>query len=117
MLNPIKRTALMAAALVLSTFAAYAGGVATDANGMTLYTFDKDSAGSSTCYDTCAANWPPFLAVAGATMGEGWTQVQRTDGTMQWAFGGKPAYLFVGDAQKGDMSGDGKSGVWHVIKQ
>jgi len=117
MLNPIKRAALMAAALAVSAFAAHAGGVATAANGMTLYTFDKDSAGTSTCYDACAANWPPYLAVAGATMGEGWTQVARSDGTMQWAFGGKPTYLYSADAAKGDMNGDGARYVWHVIRQ
>ncbi|MGN6305865.1 MAG: hypothetical protein ACTHNH_13670, partial [Mesorhizobium sp.] len=31
----------------------------TDANGMTLYTYDKDEAGKSNCYDKCATNWPP----------------------------------------------------------
>jgi len=114
---PIRRLTLVVVALVLSTFAAHAEGVATDANGMTLYTFDKDTAGTSTCYDACAANWPPYLVQEGATMGEGWTQVQRTDGTMQWAVGGKPVYLYSGDAAKGDMNGDGAANVWHVVMQ
>src|SRR4051812_2564505 len=29
-------------------------------NGMTLYTFDKDKMGSTTCYAKCAENWPPY---------------------------------------------------------
>jgi predicted lipoprotein with Yx(FWY)xxD motif len=29
------------------------------ADGMPLYTFDKDIAGKSSCYDKCAALWPP----------------------------------------------------------
>ena len=43
-----------------------AGEILTDAKGMTLYTFDKDTAGTSNCYDKCAVNWPPLIAAAGA---------------------------------------------------
>src|SRR5437763_224900 len=31
-------------------------------NKMTLYTFTKDTAASSTCYGTCAQKWPPLTA-------------------------------------------------------
>lgn len=102
---------------LLSLGAAQAQGVATGANGMTLYTFDKDSGGTSACYDQCAENWPPFLGQTGAEMGEGWTLVERTDGTMQWAHNGRPVYYYVGDSQPGDVTGDGKGGVWHVLNQ
>jgi len=30
-----------------------------DAKGMTLYTFEKNSAGKSVCNGSCAQNWPP----------------------------------------------------------
>src|SRR5271166_5321092 len=30
-----------------------------DAKGMTLYAFDKNSAGKSVCNGSCAQNWPP----------------------------------------------------------
>ena len=33
--------------------------VLTDAKGMTLYIYDKDTTGVSNCYDKCAVNWPP----------------------------------------------------------
>ena len=38
----------------------YAGGVLVNAGGMTVYTFDKDPAGSgkSVCNGNCATNWP-----------------------------------------------------------
>ena len=41
-----------------------ADGVLTGPNGMTLYTFDKDVAGSSksVCNGPCATNWPPLMA-------------------------------------------------------
>lgn len=90
------------------------GKIYTDAKGMTLYTFDKDEPGKSNCYDQCAVNWPPFLAEAGA-MAEGeWTIVDRTDGTKQWAYEGKPLYLYIEDKKAGDVTGEGKGGVWHV---
>jgi len=93
-----------------------AGKVWTDAKGMTLYTFDKDEAGKSNCYDQCATNWPPLAAAADAK-GEGeWTVVERTDGTKMWAYEGHPLYTFIQDKAPGDVTGEGKGGVWHVAK-
>ncbi len=34
------------------------GKVLTNDNGMTLYVFDKESAGKSACNGPCAGNWP-----------------------------------------------------------
>ena len=92
------------------------GKIYTDHNGMTLYTFDKDEAGKSNCYDKCAVNWPPLAAAADA-MAEGeWTIIDRTDGTKQWAYDGKPVYLWIQDKAPGDVTGEGKGdGTWHVI--
>ena len=50
-------------------------------------------------------------------MPEGWALLKRTDGAMQWTYDGKPTYFFAGDAKKGDAAGDGKGGVWHIIKE
>ena len=116
MMTSTKRLSLTAAFLFTAA-AANAGTMATSAEGMTLYTFDNDTAGVSTCYDTCAAKWPPYVATEGATMTEGWTMVDRTDGTKQWAYDGKPTYLYVDDAAAGDMMGDGVGGVWHIIAE
>jgi predicted lipoprotein with Yx(FWY)xxD motif len=88
--------------------------VLTDAKGMTLYTWDKDSAGVSTCYDKCAANWPPALASADAKADGDFTLVDRTDGTKVWAYKGKPLYLWIKDTKPGDMTGDGVGGTWHT---
>ncbi len=123
----MKRIASGIAALLLTAGAGLAaepamvaevGGakIYTDGNGMTLYTFDKDEAGKTNCYDKCAANWPPLAAAADA-MAEGeWTIVDRTDGSKMWAYDGKPLYTYVEDMKAGDMIGDGKGGVWHVAK-
>ena len=92
------------------------GVVLVDANGMTLYTFDKDTDGVSNCYDQCAANWPPLMAADGA-MAEGeWTLVERKDGGMMWAYDGKPLYTWVKDTKPGDVTGDGVNSVWHAAK-
>lgn len=113
-------------ALTTAAFAEdYAGGaiktmeiggkeVLTDANGMTLYIFDKDTSGVSNCYDQCAANWPPLFADDGATEEAEFTIVTRTDGTKMWAHEGMPLYLWVKDEKPGDTTGDGVGGVWHT---
>ena len=94
--------------------------VLTDANGMTLYTFDKDVQGSaSNCYDEgdskCATNWPPLFAEAGGPAPEGkFTIIDRKDGTKIWAYDGWPLYLWIKDAKPGDTTGDGVGGVWHT---
>ncbi len=90
-------------------------GPLTDENGMTLYTFDQDTANTSNCYDSCAASWPPYTGVEGEAK-DGLTLIARRDGTMQWAKDGEPLYLWIGDSAPGDTTGDGVGGVWHIAK-
>lgn len=91
--------------------------IVTAPNGMTLYTFDEDSPNVSNCYDSCAVSWPPYQASANATSpGNGFTIIDRRDGTRQWAKDGAPLYLWVGDSVAGDTTGDGVGGVWHVAR-
>jgi predicted lipoprotein with Yx(FWY)xxD motif len=92
------------------------GGLLRDKAGKTLYTFDKDAANESRCFDGCAAAWPPFMAADGAEAKDKLTLVARKGGGMQWAFDAKPLYYFAGDGKAGDVSGDGSGGVWHVVK-
>jgi predicted lipoprotein with Yx(FWY)xxD motif len=95
-----------------------AGGVLVGANGMTLYTFDKDSAGSgkSVCNGPCASNWPPLMAGEGAMAGGDFTIVTRDDGSRQWAVKGKPLYFWAKDTKPGDQTGDGFNKVWQTAK-
>ena len=94
-----------------------ADGTLTNAAGMTLYTFDKDSAGKSACNGQCAANWPPLAAAAGATGSGNWSIVTRDDGSKQWAYKGKPLYTWVKDQKPGDKTGDGvANNAWHTAK-
>lgn len=92
------------------------GKVLADANGMTLYTYKDDHGGMSMCYDTCAKNWPPFMAEASAKAEGAYTIVERKDGSKQWAKNGMPLYFFVKDKKMGDITGDGVKGEWDVAK-
>jgi len=94
-----------------------AHGVLVDPAGMTVYTYDKDAAGSgkSSCVDTCARNWPPVKAPAGA-LPEPWSIVVRADGGPQLAHRGKPLYTFIKDKKAGDKAGDGVGKAWHVVE-
>lgn len=93
-------------------------GVLADAAGMTLYTFDRDpgDASKSVCNGPCAANWPPLMAAADARPSGDWKIVMRDDGARQWAYKGKPLYLWVKDQKPGDVTGDGFNNVWRVAR-
>ena len=120
--------ALVAAAIVLAGCASMYGapppptkvmdGVLTNASGMTLYTFDKDAAGSgkSECNGPCATNWPPLLATESDKPSGDYTIITRDDGKKQWAVKGKPVYYWVKDAKPGDKTGDGFNQVWKAAK-
>lgn len=102
------------------TPASMRSGMWTGPNGMTLYTFDKDTmgAGTSVCNGPCATNWPPLYAPDGTpaqTRGD-WSVVRRDDGRLQWAYKGRPLYYWVKDTKPGDMTGDGVNGAWRVAR-
>jgi predicted lipoprotein with Yx(FWY)xxD motif len=107
-----------AASMAAAAPATLSDGVFVGANGMTLYTFDRDAAGSgkSVCNGPCATNWPPLMASADAKPDGDWTIVTRDDGTKQWAFKRKPVYFWVKDTKPGDRTGDGFNNVWRLAK-
>ena len=82
--------------------------------GMTLYTFDRDTTGTSNCNDQCVKKWPPLLATADAKPSGDWSVVTRGDGSKQWAYKGRPLYSYYNDGNPGDASGDGLNNVWHI---
>lgn len=97
--------------------AMFKDGMLVAANGMTLYSFDKDSRGSgaSSCYGDCAVKWPPLLADGHAMAMGDYSLISRSDGTRQWAYKGWPLYFWFADKKPGDKLGDNVGKVWHII--
>jgi predicted lipoprotein with Yx(FWY)xxD motif len=105
-------------ATVASAPVSVATGNLVGANGMTLYTFEKDvtNSGKSSCNGPCATNWPPLLAADADKASGDYTIIVRDDGQKQWAHRGQPLYFWVKDTKPGDTTGDGFNKVWHVAK-
>jgi predicted lipoprotein with Yx(FWY)xxD motif len=90
-----------------------------------VYTYSKDSGGTSACTGECALNWPPLLTseqpqVIGYAVDPGALgTIVRPDGTRQVTYNGKPLYLdakdaYIGTLPKpfdgpGGLNGDGAS--------
>jgi predicted lipoprotein with Yx(FWY)xxD motif len=92
-------------------------------NGMTVYTFTKDTAnsGTSACSGGCLSKWPALTVPAGTTptAGAGVTgklaTITRTDdGTLQVTYNGLPLYFYSGDSAPGDINGSYPG--WNLVK-
>lgn len=92
------------------------GPVLATTSGMTVYTYDDDSVGASSCYEECAEYWPPVLAAPGSYESGNLTLVPREDGTLQWAVRDMPLYTYVEDRAPGDTYGDDVDDEWHVVR-
>lgn len=88
-------------------------------NQMTLYTYAKDTADTSNCYDACATAWPPFTLSGDPVAGAGITGklglVTRKDGTKQLSWNSKPLYFYNKDTKPGDVIGQNVGTVWFVV--
>ncbi|MGH8719155.1 MAG: COG4315 family predicted lipoprotein [Burkholderiales bacterium] len=106
-------TGLTLISLAACAHAQSGSGLLTNNAGMTVYTFDQDSGGKSTCTGQCLAIWPAVSP--GDISGAGIGSVTREDGSKQATFKGRPIYLFIGDAKPGAANGDKLDDVWHVV--
>lgn len=97
------------------------GEILVDGEGRTLYGFTPDSAGEPTCYEGCAAAWPPLVSAGEITVGEGlddsaFSTVARTDDAGdQVKVGDWPLYYFASDTAPGQTNGQGVGGKWFVV--
>ena len=103
------------------------GTVLVDGYDETLYLFVPDGGrGTSTCYHTCAAKWPPLSLPAGVTtpfVGPGAKAnlvgtTHRSDGRTQVTYDGWPLYHWIGDTTAGESTGEGitdSGGVWYAV--
>ncbi|SDO14799.1 hypothetical protein [Lentzea jiangxiensis] len=98
------------------------GPVVTDVKGFTLYRFDGDEPGTSTCAGECAATWPP-ATVAGETFTVDGVDrglvgsIVREDGSRQLTVDGMPQYRFAEDTKPGETKGQGLRGKWFATAQ
>jgi predicted lipoprotein with Yx(FWY)xxD motif len=99
------------------------GKVLVDAEGFTLYYFEKDSNGKSACYGSCASAWPP-LTTSGAPHANGGGDpsklgtTKRTDGSVQVTYAGWPLYTYTADAKPGEDNGtdvDAFGAPWYPL--
>jgi predicted lipoprotein with Yx(FWY)xxD motif len=98
------------------------GPIVIDADGFTMYRFDKDSAhpSKSNCTGACATVWPPEIVTSSNISLSGINpsmvgSVTRPDGSKQLTIGGWPIYGYSGDKNPGDVNGQGVEGAWYAI--
>jgi predicted lipoprotein with Yx(FWY)xxD motif len=90
----------------------------TDAKGMTLYVFRKDSPGKSVCAGPCVEKWPLYfremVAAPEGVKALDFGTISREDGMPQTTYKGWPLYYFAGDKAPGDVLGQGLGSVWYA---
>ncbi|MGW6707244.1 SCO0930 family lipoprotein [Streptomyces sp. NPDC054956] len=97
------------------------GKILVNAEGRTLYRFDKDSAWPMKfgCLDACLNTWKPAAPVdkekASGIPARLVGSVKRPDGSEQLTIDCWPVYLFTGDTAPGQTNGHGKQGLWFAV--
>jgi predicted lipoprotein with Yx(FWY)xxD motif len=113
-------------AVVAASQNASLGSILVDSNGMTLYVFTKDTAGTSSgaavsaCTASCATLWPPLLTNGAPSAGTGATAsmlgtLTRPDSSVQVTYNGWPLYNYSLDKAAGDTNGQAFKGVWFAL--
>ena len=99
------------------------GRILVDNHGRTLYLFENDRRGKSSCNGACAKAWPPLLASGKPHAGAGAKAsllgtTKRSDGRRQLTYNGHPLYTFVKDIDRGQTNGeevDAFGAEWYVV--
>jgi predicted lipoprotein with Yx(FWY)xxD motif len=99
------------------------GKILVDGKGRTLYLFESDKSGKSTCSGACAATWPPLTAGSpnggNGVDGSALATTKRADGTEQVTYHSHPLYYYAGDGSSpGSTKGENLhtfGGAWYVV--
>ncbi len=101
------------------------GSYLVDAKGRTLYLFEADKTSSSTCYGACANLWPPLttsgtVKAGSSVMASALGTTHRKDGATEVTYHGHPLYLYAGDSQPGQTTGQALNqfgAKWYVVSR
>ena len=99
------------------------GSILVNSQGRTLYLFEKDKGGRSSCSGQCAKFWPPLISATKPTAGTGVKlallgRVKRSDGRMQVTYNKHPLYTFLKDTAAGQTKGenfDAFGAEWYTL--
>ena len=102
------------------------GAYLTDGSGMALYLLEGEPSDSSTCYDACAREWPPFMALQGSPSAQGQQiqqnligTIERRGGGQQVTYAGHPLYYYHDDTGEGQTQGQDVTdqwGEWYLVQ-
>jgi predicted lipoprotein with Yx(FWY)xxD motif len=115
-------SAAASGATVMSATAGGSSVLVAGSNGMTVYTFSKDTANGATsaCTGACATKWPPLTVPAGTTptVGSGasgkiGTIAGADSSSLQVTYNGLPLYFYSGDKAPGDTNGSYPN--WNLV--
>ena len=100
------------------------GRVLFDGRGFVLYGFTRDPRDRSVCAGACATAWPPYLLRGRLQAGAGARQsllgtTQRSNGSLQVTYAGRPLYYYEGDRSPGQILCQNVrefGGLWLVVR-
>ena len=121
--HPPATHAAQAKGAVISTAKTSLGRIIVNANGRTLYLFEKDRNGKSACSGQCAVFWPPLITggkpgVTGGARASLIGTTRRADGRLQVTYNHHPLYTFVKDKKASQTNGEGVNAfgaAWDAI--
>ena len=95
------------------------GSILVDSQGKTLYLYEQDTTKTSACTGPCVALWPALTATGSPSAGAGLNAsllgtATQSDGSSQVTYNGHLLYLFSGNANAGDVTGQGVEGFFVV---
>jgi predicted lipoprotein with Yx(FWY)xxD motif len=88
---------------------------------LTVYLFEGDKGGASSCTGACASVWPPVTGKpqpGGGAVSSDLGTITRPDGSTQVTYKGHPLYTFVKDKDGGDAYGEGAKAFgadWYAL--
>lgn len=91
------------------------GRLLTNDKNFSVYTYAKDTPGTSNCQGDCARTWTPIAAPALARAHGEWSILERSPGVRQWAYRQKPLYIYSLDVRSWSLEGSDVAGWSNVF--